>query len=54
MVLNHKMSQVTDVVEENQEPIADQVITMEPKLNLSFCSVVHIEQITVSDFIGNL
>jgi hypothetical protein len=36
------MSQVIDVAEENQEPMADQVITMEPELNLSFCSVVHI------------
>jgi hypothetical protein len=34
------MSQVSDVAEkENQEPIADEVITMEPELNLSFCRV---------------
>ena len=33
-----KMSQVGDVVEkENQEPVADQVITMGSVLNLSFC-----------------
>jgi len=30
-----------DIAEmENQEPIADQVITMEPELNLSFCRVL--------------
>ena len=35
------MSQVSDIAEmENQEPIADQVITMEPELNLSFCRVL--------------
>jgi len=39
--LKLKMSQVSNVAEmENQEPIADQVITMEPELNLSFCTVL--------------
>ena len=34
------MSQVTDVAEkEFQEPMADQVITLERELSLSFCSV---------------
>ena len=35
LVLKHAMSQVTDVAEkENQEPMADQVITTGPELNL--------------------
>jgi hypothetical protein len=40
VVLKNKMLQVTDVAKENQEPMADQVITMEPELNLSFCRVL--------------
>jgi len=41
LVLKHAMSQVTDVAEkENQEPMADQVITMESELNLSFCRML--------------
>jgi hypothetical protein len=40
LVFKLRMSQVTDVAEENQEPMADQVITMEPELNLSFCGVL--------------
>ena len=35
LCLKFKMSQVNDVAEkENQEPVIDQVITMEHKLNL--------------------
>ena len=35
LVLKIKMSQVTDLAEtENQEAMADQVITVEPELNL--------------------
>jgi hypothetical protein len=33
-----KMSQVTDIAEkENQKPMTDQVIAVEPELNLIFC-----------------
>jgi len=40
-VLKHAVLQVTDVAEkENQEPVADQIITTEPKLNVSFCRVL--------------
>ena len=44
LVLNLKMSQVTDVAEkEIQEPMADKVITFEPELSFFFClSVVYI------------
>ena len=35
------MSQVSDVAEkENQDPMAAQVITMEPKLNLCLCGML--------------
>ena len=35
------MSQVTDVAEKvNQEPVADEVIKIESKINLSFCRVL--------------
>jgi len=41
VVLKHAMSQFTDVAEnENQKPMADQVITTEPEWNLSFCIVL--------------
>jgi len=41
LVFKHKMSQISDVAEkENQEQVADQVITMGPKINLSSCRVL--------------
>jgi len=51
------MSQVSDVAEkENQEPMADQVITVGPELNLCLsvecCS--HLTNILNSDFSCNL
>jgi len=46
LVLKFKMSQVTDIAgKEIQEPMADEVITKEPKLGLCFLfmlSVFHI------------
>jgi len=55
--LKQKVSQVTDMAEKgNQEPMADQVITMEPELSL--CSFVqccsHLKIFRISGFSGNL
>jgi hypothetical protein len=42
VVLKLNLSQVTDIAEEIQEPMADQVITTEPELILCFSWVLFI------------